>query len=229
MGTSSLVKVAIHQTGPIAGRCSEILLAEGRLTLLGVLDQNPQRPKTVRIDDLADWDVLVSDATDTDTILARATSAGIPLAVRGTVSTAVDIPVFSEASLAAVARAIAATTTPRLIAITAPGTPLRSGTSVAFPPPIGRLRAVSNSAGLLVAPTSGDWGGVVVEAASETIGVADQAAFVNAIALASAAIIMATTSNEPGIVDVGSIADHYLEIAEAAGLEIARFRPAPTR
>ena len=223
------MKIAIHQTGPVAGRCAEILLAEADLTLLGVLDQAPERPKTIKVDDLAEWDVLVSDATDTTDILSRATSAHIPLAVRGTVSRSVQIPVFEDASLAALARAIASTVTPRSVAITTAGTPLRTGVAIDFPPPVGRLRSNPPSDGLITAPTSAEWAGVVVETSSQTIGVADQGAFLDAIALAAAAIVMATESHEAGLVDVTSIADRYLGIAETAGLEIASFRPATAR
>jgi len=223
------VKIAIHQTGPVAGRCAEILLAEADLAILGVLDQKPERPRTTRVHDLAEWDVLVSDAANTTEILSRATSAGVPLAVRGTVPTPVQIPVFADASLAALARAIAATMTPRSVAITAPGTPLRSGVPIAFPPPVGRLRSNRPSDGLIVAPTSGEWAGIVVEAPSHVVGVADQGAFLDALALAAAAIVMATESHEVGLVDVGSIADSYLNAARTAGLEIANFRPATTR
>ena len=223
------MKIAIHQTGPVAGRCAEILLADADLTLLGVLDQQPERPKTTKVDDLAEWDVLVSDASDTTEILSRATSASVPLAVRGTVSTPVQIPVFADASLAALARAIASTVTPRSVAITAPGTPLRSGVAIGFPPPVGRLRSHPPSEGLIIAPTSAEWAGVVVETPSRTIGLADQGAFLDAIALAAAAIVMATESHEVGLVNLPSIADRYLDIAETAGLEIASFRPATTR
>ncbi len=223
------VKIAIHQTGPVAGRCAEILLAEADLTLLGVLDQDPKRTNIVKVEDLSDWDVLVSDALDTEEIVAEATTANIPLAVRGPVATPVQIPVFADASLAALARAVATTLTPRLVAMTAPGTPLRSGVPIAFPPPVGRLRSNPPSDGLVVAPTSGEWAGIIVEAASEVVGVADQGAFLDAIALAAAAIVMATESHDMGLVDVRSIADRYLSIAEAAGLEIASFRPATSR
>lgn len=218
------MKIAIHQTSPIAGRCSEILLAEADLTLLGVIDQTPKRANTVKVEDLSDWDVLVSDALDTDAIVDRAVKAGIPLVVRGAVTTHTGIPVFAHASLSAIARAIASTMTPSLVAATVTGTPLRTGTHVDFPPPVGRLRAEAGD-GLLLAPTSGEWGGVVVRGASETVGIADQAAFLDAIALASAAVVM-VGATEPGLVDVGTVAARYLEVAEGAGLEIARFRPA---
>jgi hypothetical protein len=223
------VKVAIHQTGPVAGRCAEILLAEADLTLLGVLGQDPERSKITRVRHLSEWDVVVSDAVDATEALSKATSAGIPLAVRGTVSAPVRIPVFADASLAALARAIASTRNPRLVAITVPGAPLRSGAPVSFPPPVGRLHSNPRPDGLVVAPTSGDWSGIVVETTSEVVGVADQRAFLDAIALAAAAIVMATEPHEVGLVDVTSIADRYLGIAEAAGLEIASFRPATAR
>ena len=83
--------------------------------------------------------------------------------------------------------------------------------------------------GMLIAPTSDTWGGLLVETASSTVGVSDDFAFLQAIALASAAITTVRSATDPGIIDVASVVRLYLDIAESAGLEIATFRRAARR
>jgi hypothetical protein len=220
------VKIAIHQTGPIAGRCAEVLLAERNLTAVGAFDGDPEGSRVSRVDDLGEWDVLVSDSPDPASILRRACAAHIPLVTRVPVSQVVDIPLFPDASLAAIARALTVGKTPSLVATTTRGSRLRQGTRVGFPPPVGTLWATVRPDGILEAPTPDEWGGLLVESASTSIGVADQFDFLEAIALASAAITMTRRTMSPGVVDIASVAGAYLDNAEAAGLEIATFRPA---
>ncbi|HDK45133.1 MAG TPA: hypothetical protein ENG94_02500 [Actinobacteria bacterium] len=221
------MKIAIHQSGPIGGRAASVLLAERRLDLLGLLDQDPAGdPRVVRVEDLSQWDVLVSDTSTPTTLLARAVAADIPLVLSAELAESASIPLFAEASLVAMARCLEyeSDIDSSLVAITRPGTPLRKGTRVVFPPPIGSLKALRRRDGLLVAPTDGDWGGLIISGNRHSTGVADHAAFLAGIALAAAAIVMATSDLPIGAVRVEDVAGPYLDAAESAGLEIARFQ-----
>lgn len=219
------MRVAIHQTSPIAGRCAEVLLADRSVDMLGVLDAKRTGPKITTVEDLGDWDLLVSDAADAGPLVTRATQAGIPLVIRGPVGPPITIPVLTEVSLETIARALAASNDHRLVASTIRGERRRTGTRVRFPPPVGTLSATEGPDGMLLAPTPGDWGGAIVDMATGTIGITDNFDFLEAIALASGALLVAAIHHEPGLIDIRHHAGMYLDIADAAGLEIARFRP----
>jgi len=218
------VRIAIHQSGPIGGRAASVLLAERHLDLLGLLDQDPGTdPRVVRVEDLSEWDVLVSDTNRPAAILDRAVAANIPLVLSAELDEGVSIPLFAGASLIAIARCLEheSDIDAAFIATTRPGTPLRKGTLVVFPPPIGPLKALRRPDGLFVAPTDADWGGLIIHSDRRSIGVADHAAFLAGIALAAAAIVMATSELPIGAVRVEDVAGPYLDAAERAGLEIA--------
>jgi len=221
------VKVAIHQSRPLGSRAASVLLAERRLDLLGLLDQDPSGdPRVVRVEDLSEWDVLVSDSTTPATILDRATAANIPLVLGAELDRTASIPLFAGAGLIAIARCLEHESgiDAAVVATTRAGTPLRKGTRVVFPPPVGPLKALQRRDGLFVAPTDGDWGGLIINGDRRSIGVADHAAFLAGIALAAAAVVMATLQLPIGAVRVGDVAGPYLDAAENAGLEIATFR-----
>jgi len=223
-----LVKIAIHQTSTVAGRAASVLLAEPRLEYLGVLDQDPGNadPRLVRIEDLSGWDVLISDTDTPSTILERAVTANIPLVLSAELPGTAPIPFIADAGLTMIARSLAHEYGPdvALVAATRSGDPLRKGDNVAFPPPVGPLRGLKRPDGLLIAPTGGDWGGVVVTGPHGSLGVSDHAEFLAAIALAAAGLILATSSRPAGSVPLEDVAGAYLDAAERAGLEVARFR-----
>jgi len=221
------VKVAIHQSGPIGGRAASVLLAEGSLELLGLLDQDQgSDPRVVRVEDLSEWDVLVSDTTTPATIVERAVIANVPLVLSAEFDEPIPVPLFAGASLLAIARCLEyeSDSDPTIVATTQEGTPLRKGDRVVFPPPIGPLRTSRLPDGSLIAPTNGEWGGLIVKGKHRSVGVADHAEFLNGIALAAAAVLMATSAMPAGPVNLEDVAGMYLDIAESAGLEIARFQ-----
>ena len=218
------MKIAIHQSGPIGGRAASVLLAERQLDLLGVLDQEPSEdPRVVRVEELSAWDVLVSDSSTPATILDRAVAANIPLVLSAELDETASIPLFAGASLIAIARCLEHETDidAPIVAITQQGTPLRKGMHIVFPPPVGPLKATQRHDGLFIAPTAGDWAGLVISGARRSIGVADNTAFLAGIALAAAATVMATSELPVGAVRWEDVAGLYLDTAENAGLEIA--------
>jgi hypothetical protein len=224
------MRIAVHQTTPIAGRAASVLLADRRLDLLGVVDGDPHGDKLARADDLGEWDVVLSDTETPGEILSRAVEAHVPLVLSASSEENPPITLFQDASLAGVAVALASTLDMTRIAATTRGTPLRRGIRVDFPPPVGSLTAASRTDGVLVAPTDTDWGGLLVEAESDSYGLADHQDFLAGIALAAAALVVATAPHPPGRVDPVTVAERYLNAAEEAGMEIARFRrPRQTR
>ncbi len=227
MGTvHPTVRVAILQTGPIAGRAASVLLSDPDLESLGVFDQDPgSDPRIQRVTDLTEWDLLLSDTNTPERAVALAVDASVPLVLSEEFDQTVPVPVFAGASLIAVAKSLALElSTPTSVAVTTTGTPLRRGERVLFPPPVGSLRASPRPDGLLLAPTDTDWGGVMIRDGDGAVGVADHAAFLNGIALAAAAVVMTKRPWDPGVVSLADVARQYLDAAERAGLEFARFR-----
>lgn len=227
MGTiHPTVRVAILQTGPIAGRAASVLLSDPDLESLGVVDQDPGTDLRIqRVEDLTEWDLLLSDTHTPERAVTMAVDASVPLVLSEEFTGMAPVPVFAGASLFAVAKSLALElSTPTSVAVTTTGTPLSRGERVHFPPPVGPLWASPRTDGLLLAPTDTDWGGVMIRDGDGAVGIADHAAFLNGIALATAAVVMAKRPMVPGVVSLADVAGQYLDAAELAGLEFARFR-----
>lgn len=120
------------------------------------------------------------------------------------------------------------------IAWTEPGSPLRRGTAVPFPDPVGsrwaKPRHVANRE-MLVAPVDGEWAAAMARVTSATnngvvtriVGVADLAPHLEALALASGAIGLARGSYPLGATVPEDAGESYLSTALTAGLDVAAY------
>ena len=120
------------------------------------------------------------------------------------------------------------------VAWTEPGTPLRRGTAVPFPDPVGarwaKERILVDGEGL-VAPIEGDWAAAMarVTSASDSgvvtriVGVADLAPHLEALSLAAGAITLARGDYPLGLTVPKDASDAYLSAALTAGLDVAAY------
>ena len=125
------------------------------------------------------------------------------------------------------------------IAWTEPGSPIRRGEAIAFPDPVGArwARARQTEAGYeaFVAPVHGEWAAAMARVTSAVesgvvtriVGVADLAAYLEAIALAAGALTLGAFS--PGAHRPAAAAEPYLSAALEAGLEVAAYTIASPR
>ena len=209
-------------------------------------------PRIHTVTNLAGWDVLVSDHSDQYVKRYRqASDHGIPLVVAGPrvrIEEQPDIPLVVGANRSAgLAASLAAVDCARrgnpleiLVGWTETGQPLRRGAALAFPQPVGNRWAhevgsvwptAPPGVTYLAAPIEGSWAGVTakVTTASEdgvevrTMGVADDALYLDGIALAAAALIAAAGAIPVGLHHPTAAAADYLETALRAGLEVATF------
>lgn len=196
------------------------------MTALGIADAGAliDDRRVTRVDDLHEWDVVVSDDVPPSEFLDRVRRAGVRIVTAGDRVASGDATVVAGASLAGLARAVAATQSQpvRLIAWTEPGRPPTVGTTVPFPPPVGRRRARRIPDRSLVAPIDAEWAGLVVHAGDRIVGAADHRDWLAAIALAAAVFVV---PDGGGLHTPEEQADRYLDAAAKAGFETAVFRP----
>ncbi len=236
------MRVAIHSTTEIGNRAGRILLAERSLVSLGLVDASPRNrdEKVERADDLGEYDVAVTDAKDM-AFIDRASSAGIACVLWHDIE---DTRWFADApllvgsnfgngiapSLAAHAHAVAEGEL--TIAWTVDGRPLRRGFPVAFPDPVGSLWGEQTDsergARRITAPVQGNWAGALVmvgphDNPTRTVGVADEAAHLEAVALAAGVVTTARGSYASGVVRPDDSPEQYLLAALDMGLEVAGF------
>ncbi len=220
------MKVAIHRSGPAGARAAHVLLAEPSVAELGILDDGSpiDDPRVSSVTGLHGWDVVVTDAAPSSTLLTRCEESGVRLVTAAQQVAAGNVALVYGASLASLARAVAATQSTPVTAVawTEPGQPPTLGTTVAFPPPVGHRRARRTPDGSLVAPVDGDWAGLVIHAGDRIVGVADHRDWLDAIALASAVFVVPSGA---GLHTPDEQATGYLEAATRAGFETAVFRP----
>lgn len=120
---------------------------------------------------------------------------------------------------------------------TEPGRPLRRGEPIPFPDPIGacwaRDRGDLGISSRFVAPVDGEWAaamarvtvGTAAGVVTRTVGVADHAAHLEAIALAAGA---ATVGDHPsGLAVPSDRSETYLAAALEAGLDVASYATEP--
>jgi hypothetical protein len=238
------MRIALDHTSEIGVRAGRLLLGEEGLDLLGVVrrDVKDRNPKIRRTDDLAGFDAVVTDDPDS-AILSEAVSAGVPCVLWADtfdrqIDTA-DLPVLIGAnlvtgigqSLAAREADVAGPDAQILFAWTEPGKPLRHGEPVTFPEPVGSRwgtrRRMTNRRLDVAATVPDEWAGVIVRSTTSketrTLGIADLATHLEAIALSSGAILTAS-----GLVSAGEhrpeeTADQYLISALRVGLDMASF------
>lgn len=189
------MQVAIDQHSEIGVRAGRILLAERRLTGLGLIGKKPRREddRLHRAGDLTDYDILVSDETeDPEAAVHMAVSAGISCVLLadgddlddsyGETFADAGRTLLIGANLAAgIAPALVSHETARggeilevTVAWTEPGTAIRRGTPMPFPDPVGarwaRSRRAEAGYEAFVAPVPGDWAAAIARVTSVTDG-----------------------------------------------------------
>lgn len=248
------MRIALDPHGEVGTRTGRILLAEHDLEVLGLLGRLPQDddPRLERADDLAGYDVLVSDDTeDPQAAVRMALNAGIGCVLYadgegideeyGQQFTDLGTTLLLGANVAAgIAPALASHETARggeilgvTIGWTEPGSPLRRGEPLPFPDPVGARwaheRSNESAYKAFVAPVGGQWAGAIARVTAATdggvltrvVGVADHAAHLEALALASGAISFHAFT--PGPHRPAFAAESYLAAALRAGLDVATY------
>lgn len=248
------MRVAVEQAGTEVGlRAARILLGERDLTGLGVIGGRPKGldPRVHAATDLADYDVVVTDAPDAIELLEAALDAAVNCVVWGdgaelqaeygdafaqaniTLLTGANVASGLAPSLATHEVAVGGVVMDTSIAWTEPGTPLRRGEAVSFPDPVGPRWATPRPAvhgyAAYGAPIEGDWAGALAKVTSagtdgvvtKVVGVADLAVHLEALALASAA--MAIDLYSPGAHGPADASEIYLAKALDAGLGVATY------
>ncbi len=118
-----------------------------------------------------------------------------------------------------------------VFAWTEPGKPVRHGEPLMFPEPVGSRwgtrRRMTNRRLDVAATVPDEWAGIIVRSttdeATRTLGIADLATHLEAIALASGAVLAASGLISPGAHRPDETADQYLLSALRIGLDIASF------
>jgi hypothetical protein len=225
--------------------------AVGALGLIG-RRSTTRDPRIHTVTNLAGWDVLVSDHADQYAKRYRqASDHGIPLVVAGTqkrLDEQPDIPLVVGANRSAgLAACLAAVDCARrgnplevVIGWTKTGQPLRRGAALAFPQPVGNRWALEEESvwpdapsgvTYLAAPIEGPWAGVTAKVTTaskdgvevRTMGVADDAHYLDGIALGAAALVAGTGAFPVGLHYPTAAAGDFLDAALRAGLEVATF------
>jgi hypothetical protein len=242
------MNIALDHTSEIGIRAGRLLLGEPGLDRLGVVrrDAKDRDTRLARVDRVTGFDAVVTDDPES-TILSEAADAGVPgvLWADEDVSSVPSGPITVLAganlvtgigrSLAKREVEVAGPAAKVLFAWTEPGKPRRSGEPVTFPDPVGARwgtrRRMTNRRTEVAAPVPDEWAGVVVqttsEAATRTLGIADLAVHLEAIALASGAVLAASGLVPSGTHYPEEFADDYLLAALRIGLDIASFTSIP--
>jgi len=238
------MRIALDYTSEIGVRAGRLLMGEADLDLLGVVrrEVKDRDPRLRRVNDITDFDAVVTDDPDS-AIVAEAVAAGVPCVLWADSfdrsADATDAVVLVGTNLvegigrSLVAReSIDATENTRLLfAWTEPGKPIRHGEAVTFPDPVGarwgtRRRSTGHRLEVAV-PVPDEWAGIVVstttDATSSTVGIADLATHLEAIALAAGAVIAATGVIPAGTHRPEAFSDEYLLAALRIGLDVASF------
>jgi hypothetical protein len=246
------VRIALHQTGEVGARAGRVILAERELNELGLVDSRPSgadsrvRPVT----DLADYDLVMTDSEAPGGIIEQALDREIDCVVWVEFESTMYDSAFRDITRTLVVGAnLANGITPALAvhemarggeimdvitAWTEPGKPLRRGEGVQFPEPVGSRWARPSSRArpnALVAPIEGEWAGGLARVTSagtsgvstRVVGVADGAVHLESLALASAALAVATSAYPPGLHHADAAAERFLDKALGAGLDVAAY------
>lgn len=241
------MRIALDHTSEIGVRAGRLLLGEPNLETLGIVrrDVKDRDSRLVRTDRVAGFDAVVTDDPES-AILAEAVAAGIAIVLWADEATLPiednTIPVLAGANLAAgIGRSlavreseVAGPSAEVLFAWTEPGKALRSGEPVTFPDPVGARwaarRRMTNRRLEVAAPVPDEWAGVLVrtttDAVTRTLGIADLATHLEAIALAAGAVSAASGLVPPGAHRPDELKDDYLLSALRIGLDIASFASA---
>jgi hypothetical protein len=255
------MRIALHAVGEAGRRAGRILLAERDLTALGLYRQEggAEERRTIRVDSLEGFDVLVSDTPDPAPLAREAAAAGISavfpapfrvdrrllsrfLDAGSTLLVGAGLSTGIAETLASHEMARTDAESEIAIAWTIPGRPLRRGAAVPFPDPVGarwasrvgrapRRRPRGVTITRWAAPVRGTWAGALArvtgvrsgDRVERVVGVADQAAHLDAIALAAGAVVTAGSAFPPGLHRPPAAALAYLGAAMRIGLGVAAY------
>lgn len=245
-------RIALRLDDPLARRVRRCLLAE-RGVEVGLLVDDPGDGSIPAVASLKGWDALAVDLISDESRRAvdQALERGIPV-VSGGGLPAWNHPgggtlvagVLTGAGLAAALAMSAAPDGPppaeTRLAWTVPGDPLAGGIPVAFPEPVGPLWAGRAEHPLpwpsaigLAAPHCSQWRGATAclkirgDGAERDLvrGVVDDADFLDAVCMASAALAAARGAYPEGVNSAGDPNGLFIRLARRAGMEEATFVP----
>lgn len=244
--------IALHAPGPPGNRVLKALLAEPDLEIR-LLHEEPGAEGAGVASGVSGCAALAVDAISSTSrrLVEGAVARGIPVVVgeqlpaRYPVSGGAFVAgAHTGAGLAAaVALSMVDTSTPPVaisLAWTVPGRPLGAGTPVTFPEPVGPQWAGRDDSPLpwpsvtsLAAPVLSPWMGVAVRIRTRygggeqvrTVGIADEAAFLRGLCMASATLAAARGAYPPGVNTPGDPEGVFMSLARAAGLELGEFIP----
>lgn len=253
------MRIAIEATQEVGRRAARILLNESSLAMLGLINQEHELagPRIERVTDLSSYDVLVTDSEKPIDAFERAIDADIDSvtwrgaeAFSSAISDELEVAGRSLVINANLGRGIG----PALagheiarggevldvdVAWTEPGRPLRRGTPVPFPAPVGsrwgRTEVDQRGQSVTVVPVRGEWAAAMARVttaggdgvSTSVVGVSDHAAHLEAISLAAAAAAAASGAYPMGRQGAADIGDAYLHRAIGMGLDIAFFSYSP--
>lgn len=187
------MRIAIDHTSEVGVRAGRILLGERTLDVLGVVGDSPgsSDDRLVTVDDLADFDVVVTDdANDPTDLIEEALDARISCVLWGDGEREAEI--YGDRFVATlqtllVGANLASGITPALagherartdevldvtLAWTEPGRPLRRGHAISFPDPVGPRWAAERSRRgkerVYVAPVDDEWAGAMARVTGST-------------------------------------------------------------
>jgi len=234
------MRIAIDGTDEIAARTARVLFAERDVSHIGFMQSGmPQLGKrTAPAEDLETYDVVVSTGETAATdLIARASVLGVPLVLwhdepglhRGpsTMPVVVSANLGSGLAPSLVHHPSAAVTSSDTVKIawTELGRPLRKGEAVTFPDPVGPRWAAKRGNGQLVARTTDEWSGAIVTVrgpgGERIVGVSDLGTHLEALTLASVALLTAGGTYGPSIGDASEHGAELLERAMEMELDVA--------
>ena len=245
------MRIALDQAGEVATRAGRILLAERRLTALGLIDKHPTEPdaRLEHVDVLATYDALVTDSRSPHEQIETALTAGVNCVVwddapdlaaeYGEAFAAAELRLLTGCNLGSgiapslTAHEVAATETVLDVttAWTEPGAPRRRGEAIPFPEPVGSRwaepRETMYTDRAYVAKTTGSWAGAIARVTGATdAGVVTRIVGVADLAVHLEAQALATgalviLTYPPGANRPADLAEVYLTQALDVGLDVA--------
>ena len=242
-GQPVAVRVLVDATTDIGQRAARVMLAESSMSHVGLWDA-PEAVANARsgpATDIEGYDVAISDRSDhIGDLQARCSVAGIPLVLWGDAPEIAPggaaIPIVIGANVGSgLAESLVHHPSASLssddevqISWTEPGTPLRNGTPVAFPDPVGMSWTKQRSPDRFVAFRDDEWAGAVVrlegQAGERIIGVADQGAHLEALVLSATALCVIDGVYEPGVHQASDGGEHLVNRCASVELDFAVWR-----
>lgn len=237
------MRVLVDATTDIGQRAARVLLAEDGVTHVGLWDaaEATHNARSGPASDVEGFDVAMSDRMDhIGDLLARCSVAGVPLVLWNDAPDVAPgpaiVPVVIGANLGSgLAEALVHHPSASLapgddvqIAWTEPGRPLRKGTPIAFPDPVGMSWSKQRSPGRYVAFRDDEWSGAVVrlegEGGERIIGVADLGPHLEALVLTATALCVVDGVYDAGVQKASDGGEHLVNRCSSVELDFAVWR-----